>query len=404
MNKVDFEPNQLARTGRTIDEVYSLNELRSKLELGRPMRIKYGVDVTAPFLHIGHAVNLWMMRELQDHGHIVVFLIGDFTTQIGDPTGKSRTRRHIRPEEIEPNVSEYIEQVGRILRTTSDVFEVRRNSEWYGDMKVQDFMSLLSLMTHSKLIGRDMFQRRMENQQDIYVHEMLYPILQGYDSAMLKSDLTVVGTDQLFNELMGRFYQEKHGQEPQVVITTKITPGTDGVEKQSKSLGNYIAITDAPRVKFGKIMSLPDFLIVPYLEVYTIVELSEIRDLAEQIERGSINPMVAKKRLASALVDYYHGPAVANDEEKWFTETFSMRKRPDDVPKIRVPPGSSTMDVLQRCLPSYSKSAIRRLIEEGGVRLNGVKLVDADAQLNAAEGDSLKVGKRLWFKISSIDK
>jgi tyrosyl-tRNA synthetase len=390
----------LSRLARTIDEIYSLDELRAKFALKRPLRIKYGVDLTAPFLHIGHAVNLWMMRELQDAGHKVIFLIGDFTTQIGDPTGKSQTRRMISLEESEPNAQEFLNQVGKILHSDPDVFEVRRNSEWFGKMHVGELISLLSTVTHSRLIQRDMFQKRIDNEQEIYMHELLYPILQGYDSAMLKSDLTIVGTDQLFNELMGRFYQEKLGQSPQVVVTTKITPGTDGVEKQSKSLGNYIALSDTPRDKFGKIMSLPDFLITSYLEVYTRMPLDEIREIERGIAGGNFNPMDAKKRLATALVERYHGQEAADAELTWFTETFSLRKTPEAIPIVHVSPNPKVMEMLQACLPNMSKSEIRRLLQQGGVRLNDVRLTQPEEQLHVKDGDTLKVGKRQWFKLS----
>lgn len=238
----------------------------------------YGTTRTGFALHIGHAVNLWAMREMQEHGHKVVFLIGDFTTQIGDPTGKSKTRPRLDQKQIERDAEGFIAQVSTILLTDPDVFEIRRNSEWWSSMSLGRFMELLSLVTHAKLIQRDMFQRRIALDSEIYMHELLYPILQGYDSYELDSDLTIVGTDQLFNEMMGRFYQERLGAKPQTVITTKITPGIDGREKQSKSLGNYIAVSDSPRDKFGKAMSLPDHLVAEFLHVYTLVPVD--RDYA----------------------------------------------------------------------------------------------------------------------------
>jgi len=259
----------LSQLARTTDQVFSLDELRGRLATGRPLRIKYGVDVTAPFLHIGHAVNLWMMRLFQEHGHKVVFLIGDFTTQIGDPTGKDKRRIVPSEADIQRNAEEFLRQVGQVLLTDDDVFEVRRNSEWWGRMGVGEFLTLVAQITHARLVERDMFQKRIAEHVEIHMHEMLYPILQGYDSVMLESDLTIVGSDQLFNEMMGRLYQERAGQAPQVVLTTQITPGTDGKEKQSKSLGNYIALADTPRDKFGKAMSIPDELVGPYVTVYT---------------------------------------------------------------------------------------------------------------------------------------
>lgn len=385
--------------GRTMEEVVSLDELRSRLATGRPLRIKYGVDVTAPFLHIGHAVNLWMMRYLQECGHKVIFLIGDFTTRIGDPTGKSQTRRIIPPEQIEANARQFIEQVGLVLRTDPAVFEVRRNSEWYDPMPLGRFFDLLSMLTYQRLIQRDMFQKRIAASREIFMHEMLYPVLQGYDSVMLEADLTIVGTDQLFNEMMGRFYQERTGQPPQVVITTKITAGTDGKEKQSKSLGNYIALADTPRDKFGKVMSIPDPLIVPYLQVYTLVSLDEIARIEQGLQNGTVHPMQAKRQLAGAIVARYHGCDVAQAEEQWFERTFTQRSSPEDAPRIDVPTGANVLELLQLCLPQATRSDLRRLLQQKAVRLNDTRLDLSMSPLALAPGDILKVGKRQWFRL-----
>jgi tyrosyl-tRNA synthetase len=383
---------------RTVESYFSLNELKEKLKKGKPLNIKYGVDVTAPFLHIGHAVNLWTMRYFQECGHKVIFLIGDFTTRIGDPTGKSKLRKVIPIEEIKENAKEFIKQVGRVLLTENQVFEVRYNGSWYDKMELSRFFSLCSMITHSRLIQRDMFQKRIKEKQEIFIHEMLYPILQGYDSVELESDLTIVGTDQLFNELVGRVYQEKFDQEPQVVMTTKITPGTDGVEKQSKSLGNYIALEDTPKDKFGKIMSLPDFLIVPYLEVYTLVPLKEIETLKKEMEKGK-NPMEAKKILAASLVERYHGKKVAEGERIWFEKAFSKREIPEDIPEIKIGKKLDFMGVLKVCMPEESKSSIVRLLKQEAVRLNGEKVLMEKELPKVKSGDILKVGKRRWFKI-----
>jgi len=367
----------------------------------KPLRIKYGVDVTAPDLHFGHAVNLWMMRHFQDHGHKVVFLIGDFTTRIGDPTGRSQTRRQIASDEIERNLGHFLDQVGMVLDTDPEVFEVRRNSEWFDQMGLAEFLALAAMVTHSQLIKRDMFQKRIQDKTEIYLHELLYPLLQGYDSYMLKSDLTIVGSDQLFNELMGRTYQEKFSQAPQVVLTTRITPGTDGKEKQSKSLGNYIALADSPRDKFGKIMSIPDFLIVPYLEVYTDVPMAEVRAMSSAMERGQLHPMDAKKRLAHAAVARYHGAGVATQEAEWFKEAFSDRGIPEDIPQVRVEAGAGVLDLLTACLPSHSKAALRRLVDQGGIRINQSKVLSMSDPISISNGDTLKVGKTKWFKLIS---
>jgi len=246
--KIDTDEKKIEKyLSRNLEEIITLDEFRKKIKTKNQMRIKYGVDVTNPMLHLGHAVNLWKMRELQEMGHKVIFLIGDFTSLIGDPTGKSQTRPKRTKEQIERDAKEYQKQVSKILLTDKEVFEVRRNSEWYKKMKAEELLSLMSLITNARLMERDMFQKRVKEGKEIYEHEIVYPILQGYDSVMLKSDLTIIGSDQLFNEMVGRIYQEKFHQKPQVVMTTTITPGTDGGEKQSKSIGNFVAIMDPPR-------------------------------------------------------------------------------------------------------------------------------------------------------------
>lgn len=386
---------------RTAEEVFTLDDFRERLASGRPLRIKYGVDVTAPFLHIGHAVNLWAMREMQEDGHKVVFLIGDFTTRIGDPTGKSKTRPKLDPKQIERDAEGFITQVSTILLTDPEVFEVRRNSEWWGSMSLERFMELVSLVTHAKLIQRDMFQRRIAQDAEIYMHEMLYPILQGYDSHELDSDLTIVGTEQLFNEMMGRFYQERMGGKPQTVITTKITPGIDGREKQSKSLGNYIAVSDTPRDKFGKAMSLPDHLVTEFLQVYTLVPLDEIAQLDKAMKAGELNPMEAKRVLGRALVERYHDKATAIEEDEWFTRVFSRRSIPEDIPIVTVrDPDAPLLDILKLCLPSESANELRRLVQYGSVRGSGEdKLTNPEQRRAIATGTPLRVGKRRWFRI-----
>ncbi|KPK33065.1 MAG: hypothetical protein AMS24_02385 [Chlamydiae bacterium SM23_39] len=383
---------------RTTDKIFSLEELKEKLKSKKPLKIKYGVDVTAPFLHIGHAVNLWMMRHFQENGHKVIFLIGDFTTKIGDPTGKTKTRQIISKEDIEKNSKEFVRQVSKILITDKKVFEIKYNSDWFDKISLDKFLSLSSMLTYSKLIQRDMFQKRINKNLEIHMHEMLYPILQGYDSVVLESDLTIVGTDQLFNELIGRFYQEKFNQKPQVIITTRITPGTDGKEKQSKSLSNYIALDDNPKDKFGKVMSLPDYLILSYMEVYTKLPMEFIEDIRVSIKEKKINPMDAKKALARAIVERYHGSEIAEREESWFENAFSKRKTPEAIPKIDVSIDENLISILKKCMPDSSKSAIIRLIKQGGVRLNGEKVV-FEALPKVNDKDILKIGKIRWFEI-----
>jgi tyrosyl-tRNA synthetase len=384
---------------RTTEDIFSLEELKKLLERGKKLRIKYGVDVTAPYLHIGHAVNLWMMRLLQDCGHKVIFLIGDFTTQIGDPTGKNKTRPIILQKEIERNMQEFINQAKMVLRFDDpELLEVRQNSEWFEKMPVGEFLKLLSMMTHNRLVSRDMFQKRIEQQDDIYMHEMIYPILQGYDSFVLESDLTIIGSDQLFNEMLGRFYQERLGQVPQVIITTKITPGIDGVAKQSKSLDNYIGLGHSPRDKFGRIMRLPDRLINKYFEVYTSVTETDILAVADLVR---VNPFEAKKQLATEIVSRYHGGEVAKKEREWFDKTFSRRETPNDIPIVEIAniPISAYVVVQKFFGDTKSKSNIRRLFQQGAVSCDGVKITNIDQIVVLADGQVYQVGKRTWFRI-----
>ncbi|MBU6431523.1 MAG: tyrosine--tRNA ligase [Patescibacteria group bacterium] len=396
MNKVKI----IEDISRTTEEFFSLEELKKLLNSGRQLCIKYGVDVTAPTLHIGHAVNLWVMRKFQDLGHKVVFLIGDFTTQIGDPTGKNKTRPIIPREEIEKNTLEFIEQAKMVLRFDDpNLLDIRKNSEWFDKLLTSDFLRLMSMITHARLISRDMFQKRIENEMDIYGHELIYPILQGYDSVILKSDLTIIGSDQLFNEMLGRFYQERFGQNPQVIITTKITHGIDGKEKQSKSLGNYIGLAHSPSEKFGRVMSIPDNLIVEYFKIYTEVPMEDISNIEKLV---LTNPMSQKKLLAFKIVERYHGKETAKDEQEWFEKTFSERIIPSDIEEIEV---ESTADVFISVHKYFglkkSKSEVRRLFAQGSVSLNQEKIIDTNQFVK--DGDVLKVGKRVWFRVRFKD-
>jgi tyrosyl-tRNA synthetase len=396
MKKLSPQEEIIKIFARTTSDIFSLEEFNELIKSGRQLRIKYGVDVTAATLHTGHAVNLWMMRKLQDMGHKVVFLIGDFTTQIGDPTGKSKTRPVISKKEIDRNTDDFIEQVKMVLRFDDpNLIEIRRNSEWFGSMPAGEFLKLLSLVTHARLISRDMFQKRIETSQDIYMHEMIYPILQGYDSVVLESDLTIIGSDQLFNEMLGRFFQEKFGQKPQVIITTKITAGIDGKEKQSKSLGNYIGLAHSSKDKFGRVMSIPDNLIVDYLKVYTEIPLEEVAVMEQEIVK---DPMKIKKLLAREIVSRYHGAEEAKKELEWFEQTFSAKAIPSDIKELELQEGATTLDAVLAFFESTkSKTFVKSLFEQGAVYRNQERV--NDLQELVASGDVFKVGKRNWFKI-----
>lgn len=387
---------------RTTDQMFAREEFKQLLESGRQLRIKYGVDVTAPYLHTGHAVNLWMMRQMQDMGHKVIFLIGDFTTRIGDPTGKDTLRPVLPAEEITRNAGAFIEQARMVLRFDDpNLLEIRRNSEWCNRMSAEELLRLLTMITHARLISRDMFQARIQQGRDIYLHEMLYPVLQGNDSVELQSDLTIIGSDQLFNEMLGRFYQERSGQKPQVIITTKITPGLDGKAKQSKSLGNYIGLGHTPREKFGRTMTLPDELIATYLEVYTMVPLEEIASIGTWL---ADDPMRAKLFLASEIVKRYHGVEVAEQEQAWFRETFSERAIPRDIPEIQLAAGQfSAFEIVKRFFgTAKSNNEIRRLFEQGAIARNGDKITQSEEMVEVCQGDEWRVGKRTWFRVHTM--
>ena len=376
---------------RNVEQIITEADLWKKLRSGRQLRIKHGVDVTSPLLHIGHAVNYWKMREFQDLGHKIVFLIGDFTTQIGDPTGKSKTRPEISHEQIVKNSKEFLRQATKILIDTPNLLEVRRNSEWYVKMKAGELIALLKKITHARLIERDMFQNRTKNNEEIYEHEIIYPVLQAYDSVMLKSDLTVIGTDQLFNELMGRHYQEISGQEPQVIITTSITPGLDGKEKMSKSLGNFVAILDSPQDKFGKIMTIPDNLVESYLKVYTKLSLLEI----DKIKK--LKPFEAKKILAHEIVKLYHGESAAKKAKEYFEKTFSKKEIPEDLQVYSAKAGDTWVDFLLWNKFALSRTGAKRLITGGAVEFNGVKIEWPEKQIK--ESGVARIGKYKFIKI-----
>jgi tyrosyl-tRNA synthetase len=340
-----------------------------------------------------------MMRELQDLGHTVIFLIGGMTTRIGDPTGKSETRKIISTKDIQKNTKEFIKQVSKILRTDKSVFEIRNNYDWFGKMKAEEFLSLLSQVTHAQLIERDMFQKRIKEGKEIRMHEMLYPILQGYDSVVLKSDLTIVGNDQLFNEKMGRFFQEKFGQPPQAIITTKITPGLDGVQKQSKSLGNYIAITDIAKDMFGKLMSLPDSLVKSYFYVYTSIPDSDIKKMFR-----TLHPRDFKMRLAHTIVSMYHGVKAADRAQSDFVSVFQKHDLPKDLPSATLSKPMPIMELLAKHKLASSNSDARRLIQQGGVKLDDQTITDINFSVMPPKrvGKTslvLQVGKRRFLKL-----
>ena len=386
---------------RGVEDVVTRAELAEIFKSGRQLRIKLGIDATSPDLHIGHAVPLWKIRQLQEAGHKAVIILGEFTTRIGDPTGKSAARAILPPEAIKKNIASIKRKLDMILLTDAAQLELRKNSEWHGKMKEWDLLNLCAMITHARLVERDMFQERIRQGREIAMSEMLYPILQGYDSAAIRSDMTIIGSDQLFNEHMGRFFQEKFGQAPQVIVTMKILPGLDGGEKMSKSLGNYIGLTDAPQDKFGKAMRVLDSLIIPYLETYTDVPTAKVAEMEKGLIAGG-NPMEAKLFFAEALVRRYHGDAAGRRERERFLKVFSKKEMPDEIPVVKVARSGAwdPAELLVAVGLAPSKSEARRLVAQKAVEIDG-QLVPADAkEVRVAEGTVIRVGKRRFVKVA----
>jgi len=404
MDKRNTKQKQLEEAfARTTEQYFpSVEEWRAVINSGKRLRIKYGVDVTAPSLHIGHAVNLWMLRMLQDCGHKVIFLIGDFTTHIGDPTGRNKTRPMVSREEMEENIQKFIDQIKGILRFDDpNLIEIRRNSEWYDKMPLVEFMNLLSMITHSRLIDREMFKNRIEDGKEIFMHELVYAVLQGYDSVMLKSDLTIVGSDQILNESIGRFYQRKFNQKEQIIITTKVTHGIDGAAKQSKSLNNYIGLGHSSREKFANVMKLRHDLIMEYFEVYTLVPSGELKVISKMVKS---DPLEAKKRLAVEIVARYHGQQIAEDEKRRFEQSIFSNSPPEDIVEMALEenPASPFEVVVKYFGKKRHSKEIKNTFEQGGVKLNNNVVTDWEKKISFSEGDIFRAGKRDWFKIKLV--
>lgn len=377
---------------RGVEDIITRDEFARVLGSKKRLRIKLGIDATSPDLHIGHAVPLWKIRALQEVGHKAVIILGEFTTRIGDPTGKDATRPVLTPEVIRRNVAALKKQLGAILLIDRAHFEFRSNAEWHGKMREWDFLNLCAMVTHSRLIERDMFQERMKKGKEIAMTELLYPLLQGYDSVATKSDVTIIGSDQLFNEHFGRFFQEKFGQRPQAIVTLKILPGLDGGVKMSKSLGNYIALGDTPKDKFGKAMRLLDSLIIPYLEVYTDMPTEQIKRIEAEL-KGGMNPRDAKLIFAETLVERYHGEAAALKAREQFLAVFSKKELPEEIGEIKVR-SNKAIEILVETGFASSKSDARRLLKQGGVEVDGVRINESAPALERRNGTLLRVGKR----------
>ena len=381
--KSPLEQLQLLEQGS--ETLVTRDELLKKLEKNQPLRIKLGADPTAPDLHLGHSVVLRKMRQFQDLGHKAIFIIGDYTTLIGDPTGQNKTRPLLTPEQIKRNAETYFQQAGKILDMGPAKLEIRSNSEWLGQMSFSDVIRLASKMSVARMLERDTFEKRYKAGEPISVHEFLYPLMQGHDSVMIKADVELGGTDQLFNNLVGRGLQKDDGQEPQCVLIMPILEGLDGVEKMSKSKGNYIGLHDAPGDMFGKAMSISDELMVRWYKL-----------LFNDQPAG--HPMEAKKILARRIVEQYHGAAAGPLAVAEFEKRFS-KKDYSDAGELSVPTGIWIVELVEKTGQFKSRSEIRRLIQQGGVTIDGAKITDDNERLTIRTGQVLKAGKLVVVKL-----
>ena len=387
---------QLKEIKRGAVDIIPLEELKQKLERGRPLRVKWGADPSAPDLHLGHTVVLNKLRQFQEFGHTVIFLIGDFTAMIGDPTGRSETRKALTREQVKANAETYTQQVFKVL--DPDLTELRFNSEWIDPLSPSDMVKLCGHYTVARLLERDDFSKRLQNGVPIHVHEFLYPLLQGYDSVALQADVELGGTDQRFNLLVGREIQRGFGQEPQVILTTPILEGINGTQKMSKSLGNAVGITDPPNDMYGKLMSISDELMLGYYELLSTVDDAHVQAVAD----GHIHPMEAKKQLAAELVTRFHDGQAAARAAKEFSRRFQHGQRPEEMPSYAWSgPGSHVWVCHLLKTPDLVKSTseARRLIRQGGVRIDGERVSDVELQVPAQGEVVLQVGKRRILKV-----
>ena len=386
-------------------DLISEAELRTKLARDRPMRVKLGIDPTASDIHLGFAVVLRKLRQFQDLGHTAVLILGDFTAQVGDPSGRSATRPPLTAEQVEAHLESYQAQAGLVLR--SDRLEVRRNSEWLGKLGVEGMLRLTGSATVAQMLERDDFQKRWRANQPISVTELLYPLLQGWDSVEVEADVELGGSDQLFNNLMGRELQAKEGQEPQVVLTTPLLEGLDGVQKMSKSLGNYVGITEAPTEQFGKLMSIPDSLLPRYFALATGWGPDRVDAEVAALAEGRTPPVEAKRLLARTVVDLYHGAGAGQAAEAEFNRVFRSHEAPADVPTFTLEEDHLVdgrirlfrLLALAGLVPSNSEG--RRKIGEGAVRIDGERVTDPEAEFapQDVDGKLLQVGRRAWARI-----
>lgn len=391
---------QLAQMSFGAAEILPLDELRKKLEravaTNTPLRVKLGLDPSAPDIHLGHTVVLRKLKQFQDLGHQIVLIIGDFTGRIGDPSGKSAARKPLTEEQVLANAKTYEDQIFKIL--DRDKTEVHFNSEWLGKMNFADVLTLAAKYTVARMLERDDFHKRYTEERPISLHEFMYPLMQGYDSIAIKADIEFGGTDQKFNLIVGRHLQSETGMEPQVVITMPLLEGLDGVQKMSKSLGNYIGIDEEPTEMYGKAMSIPDELMARYFMLVTDMPREEQEQLAQGLKDGSVHPRDAKMLLAKTIVELYHGAAAAEAAEQEFVRVFQERDLPSEIEELSIDEAEVWLPQLLNAAGMVSSNSEgKRMIQQGSVRVNGEKVTEENCTLQ--NEDVLQVGKRKYRRI-----
>ncbi|MBN2019919.1 MAG: tyrosine--tRNA ligase [Sedimentisphaerales bacterium] len=399
MSKTIIEQVQSLKRGTV--EIFTEAELAEKLSNAakekRQLRIKLGLDPTSPDIHLGHTVVLRKMRQFQDLGHKAVLIIGDYTARIGDPTGQNTTRPMLSPEQIEKNAQTYFEQAGKILDTSPDKLEVRYNSEWLSKLNLAELIKLASNMTVARMLERDTFEIRHKAGDAIGVHEFLYPLMQGYDSVVIKSDVELGGTDQTFNNLVGRDLQRTYGQQAQIVITVPILVGLDGKEKMSKSKGNYIGVTDEPNDMFGKVMSINDGLMENYFTLLTDLPVEKIAELTNS---QKTHPKEAKVLLAKTIVSQFYGKAAADSAAEQFEKVFAQKQLPDEIPEFKLAAEpTSVKQLLLACKLVETGGEAKRMCAQSAVMIDGQKITDSNAQTTPKTGMTIQVGKRKFARI-----
>ncbi len=388
-------------------DLITRDQLLDKLKEGQSLRIKYGADPSAPDLHLGHSIPLRKLKQFQDLGHQVIFIIGDFTGRIGDPSGRTKTRPILTDKQIAANAATYVAQVGHILDTSR--CEIVYNSTWFSQMTTTELLNLASQYSVARMLERDDFALRLKNEIPITVLELLYPLIQGYDSVAVKADVEIGGTDQLFNFLVGRDIMRAYGLEPQAVLTFPLLVGTDGKQKMSKSLGNFVGITEPPGEMFGKLMSIPDEVMLDYYRLLLDKTPPEIRELEEALDHGELHPRDVKADLAEAVVATYHSREAAVEAREEFDRVFSAGQQPSEMPDLTVltdlPVSAnaresvSIVDLILDAEFADSKGAARRLVRQGAVSINDEVISDEMAQVEVASGNVLRVGKRRFARI-----